>query len=90
MRRAADPAQLLAAFDCNVEPWHMPHYTRALTEQHLDAKQAERDTATQSLPDLLLAKGSMEGPYRAPHPITRWRQIGQRIARGLAALARNL
>jgi hypothetical protein len=26
----------------------------------------------------------------APHPITRWRLIGQRIARGLAALARNL
>jgi hypothetical protein len=90
MRRVATPAELLAAFDCNVEPSHYPHMTRALTEQHLDAKQRERETATQSLPELLLAKGSMEGPYRRPHPITRWRLIGQRIARGLAALARNL
>lgn len=28
----------------------------------------ERDAAAQSLPDLLLAKGSMSGPYRAAHP----------------------
>jgi hypothetical protein len=72
MRRAATPAEVLAAFDTSVEPSHYPHFSRAL-----DA-------------ELLLASGAVEGPYRKPHPITRWRLIGQRIARGLAALARNL
>jgi hypothetical protein len=90
MRRVATPAELLAAFDCNVEPSHYPHMTRALTEQHLDAKQAERDTATTPLGELLLSSGAVEGPYRNPHPITRWRLIGRRISTALAALARAL
>ena len=39
-----------------------------LRESDLDRAQAGRDAAAQSLPDLLLAKGSMSGPYRAAHP----------------------
>jgi hypothetical protein len=80
----------MAAFDCNVEPWHMPHMTRALTAQHLDAKQRERETATTPLGELLLASGAVEGPFRKPHPLTRWRLIGRRISTALAALARAL
>jgi hypothetical protein len=85
MRRAATPSEVLAAFDTRAEPTHLPHMNNApnLTD-------AARDPATLSLPDLLLAKGSMEGPYRNPHPLTRWRQIGRRISTALAALARAL
>jgi len=43
-----------------------------LREADLDRAQAERDAAAQSLPDLLLAKGSMSGPYRAAHPARNW------------------
>ena len=43
-----------------------------LRESDLDRAQAERDAAAQSLPDLLLAKGSMSGPYRAAHPARNW------------------
>ena len=42
-----------------------------LREADLDRAQAERAAAAQSLPDLLLAKGSMSGPYRAAHPMRR-------------------
>lgn len=41
-------------------------------------------------PELLLASGAIEGPYRKPHPVTRWRLIGRRISTALAALARAL
>ncbi len=36
-----------------------------------------------SLPDLLLSKGSMEGPYRRCHPVTRWSRAAQRFTRAL-------
>ena len=36
-----------------------------------------------SLPDLLLAKGSMEGPYRRCHSVTRWSRAAQRFTRAL-------
>lgn len=38
--------------------------------------------------EALLASGAIEGPFRKPHPVTRWRHIGRRIAQALAALAR--
>lgn len=39
-----------------------------LCEAHLDRRQAERDAAAMSLPDLLLAKGSMSGPHTRTLP----------------------
>jgi hypothetical protein len=85
MRRAATPPEVLAAFDTRAEPTHLPHMNNApnLTD-------AGRDPATLSLPDLLLQTGVLTGPYRNPHPITRWRLIGRRISTALAALARAL
>lgn len=57
-----------------------------LTAAHLDRRQEERDTAAMSLPDLLLAKGSMSGPHRRTHPITRWTLAVERITTTLLAL----
>lgn len=39
-----------------------------LREADLDARQQEREAMAMRLPELLLAKGSMSGPYRACHP----------------------
>lgn len=76
----------LTAFDTNVEPWHLPHITRALTGWHLDAKQVERETAALPLPDLLLKTGAMTGPHRRTHPITRrWRSLWADLLAFLAA-----
>ena len=41
-----------------------------LVEAHLDRRIAEK-AESRSLPELLLAKGSMSGPHRRTHPITR-------------------
>lgn len=56
-----------------------------LTERHLDARQAERDTATTPLGELLLASGAVEGPYKSPHPVTRWSRTARRFTRALLA-----
>ncbi len=40
-----------------------------LREADLDARQQEREAASQPLPELLMSKGAMSGPYRACHPI---------------------
>jgi len=75
----------LTAFDTDVEPWHMPHMTRHLTERHLDAKQMELVTAGLPLPDLLLKTGAMTGPHRRTLPITRWTLAARRTTRALLA-----
>jgi hypothetical protein len=55
------------------------------TERHLDARQMERVVAGRSLPNLLLATGAMEGPFKAPHPVTRWTLAARRFTRALLA-----
>ena len=52
-----------------------------LTEADLDRRQDAKDSAAMPLPDLLLAKGSMEGPYRYSRPATRWAVLGRRLYR---------
>lgn len=39
----------------------------------------------ESLPNLLLRQGSMEGPYRRTQPETRWRWMLRQLARFLVA-----
>ena len=63
------------------------------SEADLDRRQAERAAASMSLPDLLLSKDAMTGPYKRTHPITRWSQALKRFNRALLALVlapRNL
>lgn len=41
-----------------------------LTAANLDRRQAERDNAHLSLPELLLRSGAMTGPHRITRPVT--------------------
>lgn len=78
-------AELRLALDPAIEPWHVPHFTPHLTERLLDARQMELVIAGRPLPDLLLSTGAMEGPFKAPHPVTRWTLAAQRFTRALLA-----
>lgn len=68
---------------CNQDCAQGRHCPLRLTERHLDARQRERETAPMSLPDLLLSKGSMTGPHKFTHPVTRWSRALRRFARAL-------
>lgn len=57
-----------------------------LCAAHLDRRQAEPANFGKSLGDLLLSSGAVEGPYKAPHPITRWTVLVRRFHRALLAL----
>lgn len=57
-----------------------------LTRAHLDARQAEREAAPLSLPDLLLSKGAMTGPHKRTRPFRRTR-MGRFFRALLAFLA---
>jgi hypothetical protein len=64
---------LEAAMNTDIEPWHHPHFKRGaefgVTEYNLDQRQQEKVCKAMPLPDLLLAKGAMTGPYRRTHPV---------------------
>lgn len=53
-----------------------------LTEATLDRRHEWRDS-TQSLPDLLLAKGAMTGPHRKAVPTLSWKARFTRFVRAL-------
>lgn len=53
-----------------------------LTERHLDLRQRDR-TERRDLGDMLLASGSVQGPYRRTHPIKL--SVWSRILRALRA-----
>ena len=53
-----------------------------LNEATLDCRHEWRDS-TQSLPDLLLSKGSMTGPYRKTCPVLSWPAKFTRFVRSL-------
>ena len=56
-----------------------------LRKENLE-RQIEAKAESRSLPDLLLAKGSMSGPFRRTHPVTRWSQALKRFHRALLAV----
>ena len=60
-----------------------------LNEATLDRRHEWRDS-TQSLPDLLLAKGSMTGPYRKTCPVLSWPARVRRFVRGVFDRAASL
>ena len=77
---------LEAAMNSQIEPWHHPHHKHGaefgLTELDLDRAQRARECTAMPLPDLLLAKGSMTGPYK---PCGRHRPV-RRFFRALVSL----
>lgn len=81
------PTPLQRAMDTNVEPWHLPHF--ALTAGHgvtptLGCSRLyQRDGGRRIDTDQMLATGTIEGPYRRCHPVTRWSRALRRFARAL-------
>lgn len=61
-----------------------------LNEATLDRRHAWRDSEPQSLPDLLLAKGSMTGPHRRTVPALSWKARFTRFVRGVFDRAASL
>lgn len=81
------PTLLQRAMDTNVEPWHLPHFALAVDCGVAPAGECsrlyQRDGGQRIDTDAMLAAGTIEGPFKPCHPVTRWSRALRRFARAL-------